>query len=149
MTISGKKFLPVITSSSYHTAFIPFVFHPEKEVCFYSLQGVYGSLINVRTFQATPSVFLGDIFRQALSTILKWKARELFLLMIVLPLQCDDSWWAGASIRHKRPEWVGVGLWIPLSGEPVTEIIKELVTRDCPWISTRYYFWIAAGLFWV
>lgn len=73
-----------------------------------------------------------DIFRWALSTILERKAGELFLFLLILPLQCGESRWAGASVRHRRPQRVGVGLRVPLRGEPVTQVIEELVTRDSP-----------------
>lgn len=97
------------------------------------MQGVDVSPVNVTTtIPASPSVFLGDIFRGAQSTIPEWKSKELFLLMPVLPLQCGDSWWAGASIRHKRPEWVGVRLQALLRGEPLTQVIGQPVTGDRP-----------------
>lgn len=111
----------------------PICFPLWKRQCFYSAPGVDDSLINVTTtIQASPSLFLWDIFRRVWSTIRKWKGKELFLLMLVLPLQCGDSWWAGASIRHERPKWVGVRLRALLRGEPVTQVIGQLVTGDRP-----------------
>lgn len=60
----------VIGHNFYLIVLNPFVFQPEKR-CFYSVQGVDDSLINVTTtVPASPSVFLGDIFRGAQSKIL-------------------------------------------------------------------------------
>lgn len=51
----------------------PICFPPWKRQCFYSTQGVDDSLINVTTtILASPSDFLGDIFRGPRPTILKW-----------------------------------------------------------------------------
>lgn len=84
-------------SAGHHFIILPHCTHPIcfpswKRQCFYSMQGVDDSPINVTTtIPATPSVFLGDIFRWAQSTILKWKGEELFLLILALPLQRGDS----------------------------------------------------------
>lgn len=72
----------------------PFVFQPEKR-CFYSVQGVDDSLINVTTMiPASPSVFLGGIFRGAQSTILMWKGEELFFVDACLTTLV---WWLAMS----------------------------------------------------
>lgn len=56
--------------------------------------------------------------------------------MLLLPLQWRQWWWAGASVRHQRPEWVGVRLRALLREEPVTHVIGQHVTGETTsWIS--------------
>lgn len=60
--------------------------------------------------------------------------QELFVLLLTTPHQWRVPWWAAASTRHMRPEWVGVRLHALLREEPglVTQIIGQQVTGKCP-----------------
>lgn len=67
------------------------------------------------------SLFHRDIFGGALCTI-----HKVLLLLILLPLQCCDSWWVGVFVRHERPE---------LSGSQAPLSIKGRASHPDYWAS--------------
>lgn len=53
-------------------------------------------------FRPPPQFFLVIFLEGNRPKIVKWEGEELFLSMLVLPLQCGDSWWAVPPSQEAR-----------------------------------------------